>query len=75
MRVSTLPTMYGESVSMRLLNEQSQPTSIQELGFLPDDEARIARVLDLSNGIILITGPTGSGKSTTLASFPTWTGC
>lgn len=68
-RVSTLPTMYGESVSMRLLNEQSQPTSIQELGFLPDDEARIARVLDLPHGIMLITGPTGSGKSTTLASF------
>ncbi|VGO14257.1 putative type II secretion system protein HxcR [Pontiella desulfatans] len=68
-RVSTLPTMYGESVSMRLLNEQSQPTSIQELGFLPDDEARIAKVLDLPHGIMLITGPTGSGKSTTLASF------
>ncbi|MDF7799168.1 GspE/PulE family protein [Pontiellaceae bacterium B1224] len=68
-RVSTLPTMYGESVSMRLLNEQSQPTSIQELGFLPDDEERINRVLDLPHGIMLITGPTGSGKSTTLASF------
>jgi type II secretory ATPase GspE/PulE/Tfp pilus assembly ATPase PilB-like protein len=68
-RVSTLPTMYGESVSMRLLNEQSQPTSIQELGFLPDDAERINRVLDLPHGIMLITGPTGSGKSTTLASF------
>jgi general secretion pathway protein E len=68
-RVSTLPTMYGESVSMRLLNEQSQPTSIQELGFLPDDEERINRVLGLPHGILLITGPTGSGKSTTLASF------
>lgn len=68
-RVSTLPTMYGESVSMRLLNEQSQPTSIQELGFLPDDESRISSVLDLPHGIMLITGPTGSGKSTTLASF------
>ncbi|MEA2067561.1 MAG: GspE/PulE family protein [Verrucomicrobiota bacterium] len=68
-RVSTLPTMYGESVSMRLLSEQSQPTSIQELGFLADDEERISRVLDLPHGILLITGPTGSGKSTTLASF------
>ena len=68
-RVSTLPTMYGESVSMRLLNEQSQPTSIQDLGFLPDDERRVNQVLDLPHGILLITGPTGSGKSTTLAAF------
>lgn len=68
-RVSTLPTMYGESVSMRLLNEQSQPTSIQELGFLPDDEKRINQVLEMPHGILLITGPTGSGKSTTLAAF------
>lgn len=68
-RVSTLPTMYGESVSMRLLNEQSQPASIQDLGFLPDDEEKINRVLEQPHGILLITGPTGSGKSTTLASF------
>ncbi|HAS81546.1 MAG TPA: secretion system protein E, partial [Verrucomicrobia bacterium] len=68
-RVSTLPTMYGESVSMRLLNEQSQPVSIQELGFLPDDEQRINKVLEMPHGILLITGPTGSGKSTTLAAF------
>lgn len=68
-RVSTLPTMYGESVSMRLLSEQSQPTSIRDLGFLSDDEQTINRVLELPHGIVLITGPTGSGKSTTLSAF------
>ncbi|WOO41924.1 GspE/PulE family protein [Rubellicoccus peritrichatus] len=68
-RVSTLPTMYGESVSMRLLSDQSQPTSIRDLGFLADDEETINRVLELPHGIALITGPTGSGKSTTLSAF------
>jgi general secretion pathway protein E len=68
-RVSTLPTMYGESVSMRLLSEQSQPVSIEELGFLPDDVKHINSILELPHGILLITGPTGSGKSTTLAAF------
>ena len=68
-RVSTLPTMYGESVSMRLLNEQSQPAGIRDLGFIESDEAAIAKVLELPHGIVLITGPTGSGKSTTLSAF------
>lgn len=68
-RVSTLPTMYGESISMRLLSEQSQPTSIRDLGFIETDEKAIGKVLDLPHGIILITGPTGSGKSTTLSAF------
>ncbi len=68
-RVSTLPTMYGESISMRLLNEQSQPTSIRDLGFIESDETAIGKVLDLPHGIVLITGPTGSGKSTTLSAF------
>jgi len=68
-RVSTLPTMYGESISMRLLSEQSQPTSIRDLGFIETDENAIGKVLDLPHGIILITGPTGSGKSTTLSAF------
>ncbi len=68
-RVSTLPTMYGESISMRLLAEQSQPTSIRDLGFIDSDEQAISKVLDLPHGIVLITGPTGSGKSTTLSAF------
>ncbi|MDQ8193707.1 GspE/PulE family protein [Coraliomargarita sp. SDUM461004] len=68
-RVSTLPTMYGESVSMRLLAEQNEPASIRDLGFIDSDEQAIAKVLDLPHGIVLITGPTGSGKSTTLSAF------
>ncbi|MBC2596161.1 type II/IV secretion system protein [Ruficoccus amylovorans] len=68
-RVSTLPTMYGESISMRLLSEQSQPASIQDLGFIESDEHAINKILDLPHGIMLITGPTGSGKSTTLSAF------
>jgi len=68
-RVSTLPTLYGESVSLRLLSQKSQPLSIEELGFLPDDIAKMAPALKRPHGIILVTGPTGSGKSTTLTAF------
>jgi general secretion pathway protein E len=68
-RISTMPTMYGESVSLRLLNQKNQPLSMDELGMLPTDQARIGRVLQLPYGIILVTGPTGSGKSTSLTAF------
>ncbi len=68
-RISSLPTMYGESVSMRLLTKKSQPISISDLGFLPDDIEKIKRPLARPHGIILVTGPTGSGKSTTLTAF------
>lgn len=68
-RISSLPTMYGESVSMRLLTKKSQPISISDLGFLPDDAEKINRPLARPHGIILVTGPTGSGKSTTLTAF------
>lgn len=68
-RVSTLPTLYGESVSLRLLNEKSQPLSMRELGLLDDDERNIVSVLDKPHGIVLVTGPTGSGKSTSLTAF------
>lgn len=68
-RISTMPTMYGESVSLRLLNQKSQPLSMEELGMLKEDQNRIKRVLDLPYGIILVTGPTGSGKSTSLTAF------
>jgi len=68
-RISTLPTMYGESVSLRLLNQRSQPLSIAELGFLPEDEEAIAHPLQRPHGIVLVTGPTGSGKSTSLNAF------
>lgn len=68
-RISSLPTMYGESVSMRLLTKKSQPVTISDLGFLPDDIERIEKPLARPHGIILVTGPTGSGKSTTLTAF------
>ena len=60
-RVSTLPTLYGESISLRLLNEKSQPLSMPELGLLSKDERNIGSVLEKPHGIVLVTGPTGSG--------------
>lgn len=68
-RVSTLPTLYGESVSLRLLNEKSQPLSMAELGLLPQNEKIITAILEKPHGIVLVTGPTGSGKSTSLTAF------
>lgn len=68
-RISTMPTMYGESISLRLLNQKNQPLSMDELGMLKSDQDRITRVLDLPHGIVLVTGPTGSGKSTSLTAF------
>lgn len=68
-RLSTIPTLYGESVSLRLLNQKNQPLSMDELGMSRHDQARISHVLDLPHGIILVTGPTGSGKSTSLTAF------
>ena len=68
-RVSTLPTLYGESISLRLLNEKSQPLSMRELGLQSIDEKKIGLVLEKPHGIVLVTGPTGSGKSTSLTAF------
>jgi general secretion pathway protein E len=68
-RVSTLPTLYGESISLRLLNEKSQPLSMRELGLQGADENKIVSVLEKPHGIVLVTGPTGSGKSTSLTAF------
>ena len=68
-RVSTLPTLYGESISLRLLNEKSQPLSMPELGLLGKDEKNIVSILEKPHGIVLVTGPTGSGKSTSLTAF------
>lgn len=68
-RISTFPTMYGESVSLRLLNQKSTPLSMRDLGLAPDEERRVAHALTTPHGIILVTGPTGSGKSTSLTAF------
>jgi general secretion pathway protein E len=66
LRVSTVPTMYGESVVMRLLHRDAVALDFKLLGFSPDLERRMLEILALPHGILLVTGPTGSGKSTTL---------
>jgi len=66
LRVSTVPTMYGESVVMRILDKASVVLDFPTLGFSPATLRRFLEVLTLPNGILLVTGPTGSGKTTTL---------
>jgi type II secretion system protein E len=68
-RVSTVPTVYGESVSLRLLTRGKIFLSLDKLGFAPKDEAIIRDVIIKPHGIFLVTGPTGSGKSTSLYAF------
>ncbi len=66
LRVSTVPTLYGESVVMRLLDKASVQFDFAALGFDGQPRERLLQVLEMPHGIILVTGPTGSGKSTTL---------
>jgi type IV pilus assembly protein PilB len=68
MRVSSLPTQYGEKVVMRLLDASAAILSLAELGFSAELADRLTQVLTLPQGMLLVTGPTGSGKSTTLYS-------
>ena len=65
-RVSILPTVYGEKIVMRLTQKKGLTKDKKELGFTPDTLERFDKILSHPNGIILVTGPTGSGKSTTL---------
>jgi len=65
-RVSTIPTMFGESVVMRILDRSRVELDFQKLGFSSDHIAAFERLFAEPNGIILVTGPTGSGKTTTL---------
>jgi general secretion pathway protein E len=68
-RVSTVPTVYGESVSLRLLTRGKIFLSLDKLGFSPQEEAMIRDIIIKPHGIMLVTGPTGSGKSTSLYAF------
>jgi len=68
-RVSTFPTLYGESISLRLLNQKKEAYNMDRLGMSQAEQAVIGKVLDYPHGIILVTGPTGSGKSTSLNAF------
>jgi general secretion pathway protein E len=65
-RVSIIPTFFGERVVLRLLDKQKGVLSLSDIGFVPTDVQTMERLLSRSNGIILVTGPTGSGKSTTI---------
>lgn len=65
-RVATLPTARGESVSLRLLDQSSGMIHLDQLGFLPDELERYRKALSTPQGTILVTGPTGSGKTSTL---------
>ena len=68
-RVSTIPTIYAESVSLRLLNQRKEAYDMNRIGMNAEEQAQIRKILDYPHGIILVTGPTGSGKSTTLNAF------
>jgi type II secretory ATPase GspE/PulE/Tfp pilus assembly ATPase PilB-like protein len=68
-RVSTIPTAYGESVSLRLLMRTSLHIGLEKLGLDATDERTVKKLVELPHGIILVTGPTGCGKSTSLYAF------
>jgi type IV pilus assembly protein PilB len=66
LRVSTFPTVHGEKVVMRILERSSMAIDLEDLGMNPEVLSTFTQVLGLTHGIVLVTGPTGSGKSTTL---------
>ncbi len=66
LRVSTLPASHGEKVVIRVLDGRGPSMALEAIGFDPDELARIDRLLQLREGLLLVTGPTGSGKTTTL---------
>ncbi len=69
LRVSTLPSIFGEKAVLRLLDQSGGKIGIAKLGFDPDQQKMLHTAIGASNGIVLVTGPTGSGKSTTLYSL------
>ncbi len=68
LRVSTLPTMFGESVVMRVLDKDQVNLDLEQIGLRPSELSVVRQLIQKPNGIILVTGPTGSGKTTTLYS-------
>jgi type IV pilus assembly protein PilB len=66
LRVSTIPASHGESIVMRILDKQNLALGLPKLGFFSDDQQVFERLIALPDGILLVTGPTGSGKTTTL---------
>jgi type II secretory ATPase GspE/PulE/Tfp pilus assembly ATPase PilB-like protein/ActR/RegA family two-component response regulator len=67
-RLSTLPTINGEKLVMRVIDSRGEPTGVESLGYDADNLARLKRALDRPDGLVLVTGPTGSGKTTVLYS-------
>jgi len=65
-RVATLPTVEGESIVMRLLDKSKKPPTLEELGLAPEMRGKLQEIVNRPTGALLVTGPTGSGKSTTL---------
>lgn len=68
-RISTIPTIHGEKIVIRVYNLDSSDLTIEELGFFEDQYRDVRRIIEKPYGIVLVTGPTGSGKTTTLYSF------
>ena len=66
LRVSTVPTVFGEKMVLRLLEKDSIPTNMDALGFSPEQSAKFIEAAESPHGLMFVTGPTGSGKSTTL---------
>jgi len=66
LRVSTIPTSQGESIVMRLLDQSTLSITLPDLGFMSEDQEYFRGLIKMADGIILVTGPTGSGKTTTL---------
>jgi len=66
LRVSSVPSNHGESIVMRILDKSALVLGLPELGFFSDDQSTFEKLIGLPDGIILVTGPTGSGKTTTL---------
>jgi general secretion pathway protein E/type IV pilus assembly protein PilB len=69
LRVSSVPTTHGESIVMRILDKASIQLEIPHLGFYTDDQEKIDKIINMPDGIFLVTGPTGSGKTTSLYAF------
>ena len=68
LRISTMPTAFGEKLVMRIFTPEVLVRDYADLGFTPDDRERWEQMIKEPNGVILVTGPTGSGKTTTLYS-------
>lgn len=69
LRVSSIPTTHGESIVMRILDKSSIQLDIPKLGFYTDDQEKVNKIIGMPDGVFLVTGPTGSGKTTSLYAF------